>query len=219
MQKLIKGIQQFQQSAFELKKSLFERLSKGQQPSVLLITCSDSRIDPNLITQTDPGDLFVIRNAGNIVPPYGAVTGGEAATIEYAVSVLKVPDIIICGHSHCGAMGGLLAPESLSELPGVKSWLDYAEKTAQRVKEKYSNVEDKADLLNAAVEQNVLVQLQNLKTHPCVDAALKAGKLKVHGWVYRFESGEVFAYHPDQANFELLHTSEPGLNETQLAAL
>ena len=116
MQKLVEGIHQFQKEVFSSKQPLFEGLADGQHPLALFITCSDSRINPNLLTQTEPGELFILRNAGNIVPPYGAVEGGEAATIEYAVSVLGVKDIIICGHSHCGAMGGLLDQPLLEKL-------------------------------------------------------------------------------------------------------
>jgi carbonic anhydrase len=120
MQKLVDGIHQFQQNIFSTRQSLFQRLADGQQPLALFITCSDSRIDPGLLMQTDPGELFIMRNAGNIVPAYGTVHGGEAATIEYAVSVLNVKDIIVCGHSHCGAMAGLLNPEAVAELPAVR---------------------------------------------------------------------------------------------------
>ena len=108
MQKLIRGIHQFQRGAFRPLKGLFEQLAKGQRPETLFITCSDSRIDPSLLTQSQPGDLFILRNAGNIVPPVGPGGGGGAATIEFAVAALGVKDIIICGHSHCGAMRGLL---------------------------------------------------------------------------------------------------------------
>ena len=110
MQKLIHGLHHFQTALFGSQRELFERLAEGQSPEVLFITCSDSRINPNLLTQTEPGELFILRNAGNIVPPYGAVQGGEAATIEFAVAGLGVKDIIVCGHSHCGAMKGLLEP-------------------------------------------------------------------------------------------------------------
>src|SRR5947209_7832704 len=117
MQKLIQGIHRFQQESFRPLQSLFEQLSKGQNPETLFITCSDSRIDPNLLTRSKPGDLFILRNAGNIVPPQGAACGGEAATIEFALAALAVKDIIICGHSLCGAMEGLLQPEKLASLP------------------------------------------------------------------------------------------------------
>lgn len=201
MQKLVQGIHQFQQSAFADQKRLFERLSKGQQPLALFITCSDSRINPNLITQTDPGELFIMRNAGNIVPPYGAVRGGEAATIEYAVSILKVKDVIICGHSLCGAMSAILNPSSTDELPAVRDFLCHAEATARIIKENYSHLTDGQARLTATVEENVLVQLENLRTHPSVAAAMMRGDLKIHGWVYKFETGHVFAYEPEHGQF------------------
>src|SRR3989338_7292856 len=126
MEKLIRGIHTFQHDYFTSQQELFERLAKGQAPETLFITCSDSRINPNLLTQTQPGELFIIRNAGNIVPAHGSGVSGEGATIEYAVAALGVKDIIICGHSHCGAMAGLLAPESLADLPQMRNWLQHA---------------------------------------------------------------------------------------------
>jgi len=201
MQKLVKGIHQFQDGVFGSKQGLFETLAKGQQPLALFITCSDSRIVPALLTQTEPGELFILRNAGNIIPPYGAVDGGEAATIEYAVKVLGVKDIIICGHSHCGAMGGLLAPEQLDKLPAVRSWLNHAESTSRIIEENYKHVTDPAARLKAAVEENVLVQLENLRTHPTVAAALGRNALNLHGWVYKFETGQVFGYHAESSQF------------------
>lgn len=201
MQKLVQGIHHFQQNVFTSQKKFFERLTTGQQPLALFITCSDSRINPNLLTQTSPGELFILRNAGNLVPPYGAVEGGEAATIEYAISVLQVKDIIICGHSHCGAMNGLLHPEQVAELPAVRTWLGHAEATARIIKENYGHLCDAHDRLTATVEENVLVQLENIRTHPSVAAALSRGSIKVHGWVYKFETGQVFAFDPDQGQF------------------
>src|SRR5688500_15887824 len=127
MQKLIEGFHHFQSSVFRSQRELFERLAAGQQPDALFITCSDSRINPNLITQTDPGDLFILRNAGNIVPPHGLPSNGEEATIEFAVVGLGIKDLIVCGHSHCGAMKGLLQPENLSEMPALVRWLSHAE--------------------------------------------------------------------------------------------
>ena len=201
MQKLIEGIHQFQDTIFDSHKSLYERLAKGQQPLALFITCSDSRIDPNLLTQTKPGELFIMRNAGNIVPPYGAVSGGEAATIEYAVSVLGVQDIIICGHSLCGAMDGLLNPDQLEGLSAVKAWLQHAEATNRIMKENYGHITEETARLTATVEENVLVQLENVRTHPSVAAALARGDLKLHGWTYKFETGNVFSYDPQQGQF------------------
>ncbi|MEM9658157.1 MAG: carbonic anhydrase, partial [Planctomycetota bacterium] len=159
MKKLVDGIHEFQENFFRREHRLFETLAKGQTPLALFITCSDSRIDPNLLTQTRPGELFILRVAGNIVPPYGAVCGGEAATIEYAVSVLKVRDIIICGHSHCGAMGGLLHPEAIEKMPAVKAYLGHAESTRRIVEENYAHIDDPGKRLTIAIEKNVLVQL------------------------------------------------------------
>lgn len=200
MQKLVQGIHHFQANLFSSQRELFERLADGQNPEVLFITCSDSRINPNLITQTDPGDLFIIRNAGNIVPPYGAANGGEGATIEFAVVGLGIRDIIVCGHSHCGAMKGLLHPETLTNLPAMAAWLSHAEATRRIVREKYADRSGTA-LLTTAVEENVLVQLENLRTHPAVAAGLARGRLKLHGWVYKIETGEVFAYDPERGQF------------------
>jgi len=169
-------------------------LASGQQPSTLLITCSDSRIVPHLLTQTEPGELFVLRNAGNLVPPYTAEHSGEAATVEYAVQVLKVQDIVVCGHSHCGAITGVLRPEILDGLPAVEKWLEHADMVRQEILEQGAVPEAGDDLLTAAVKANVLVQLGHLRTYPAVAAAKAAGSLALHGCFYRFETGEVTAF-------------------------
>lgn len=201
MQKLVDGIHKFQGEAFSKDQKLFETLAKGQNPLALFITCSDSRIDPNRLTQTKPGELFILRTAGNIVPPYGSVFAGEACTIEYAVTALKIRDIIICGHSHCGAMGGLLNLDALKEMPAVGAYLKHAEATRRIVTENYKHVTDPDQRLTLTVEENVLVQLESLKTHPSVAAAIGRGDVKLHGWVYKFETGEVFSYDPDENAF------------------
>lgn len=200
MQKLIEGLHQFQTNIFSSQRELFERLARGQKPETLFITCSDSRINPNLITQTDPGELFILRNAGNIIPPYGAANGGEGATVEFAVTALGVNDIIVCGHSHCGAMRALLEPDGLADLPQVAAWLSHAEATRRIMKENYGHLEGAARV-TATVEENVLVQIENLRTHPAVAARLSRGELALHGWVYKIETGEVFAYDPDKGQF------------------
>lgn len=205
MQKLVEGIHQFQQHVLSEKRALFANLENGQHPLALFITCSDSRICPNMLTQTEPGELFILRTAGNIVPPYGAVEGGEAATIEYAVSVLKVKDIIVCGHSHCGAMGALLEPESVRELPAVRALLDHAEATRRIIAENYGHLAEGRPRLMATIEENVLVQLEHVRTHPSVAAALSRRQLQLHGWVYKFETGEVFAYHPAEQQFQAIN--------------
>lgn len=211
MRKLITGLHQFQSEIFLSQKELFERLAKGQNPDALFITCSDSRINPNLITQTNPGDLFILRNAGNIIPAHGAANGGEGATIEFAVVALGVKDIIVCGHSLCGAMKGLLNPENLGDLPTVLAWLSHAEATRRTVKENYADLPED-QLLNVATQENVLVQLENLRTHPAVAARLSRGELNVHGWVYKIETGEVFSYQPNEGQFLPL-TEVPQITE------
>ncbi len=218
MQKLVQGIHHFQASIFRPRRELFERLADGQHPEVLFITCSDSRINPNLITQTDPGELFILRNAGNIVPPHGAANGGEGATIEFAVVGLNVTDIIVCGHSHCGAMKGLIDPEAVKDMPAVAAWLSHAEATRRILREKYAD-RSSAALLTTAIEENVLVQLENLRTHPAVASGLSRGKLKLHGWVFKIETGEVFAFDPEQCEFLPLveHAPSPVPSPVRLA--
>ncbi len=200
MDKLVQGVKAFQDKVFGEHQELFEQLAHGQQPETLFITCSDSRIDPNLVTQTKPGELFVVRNAGNIVAPFVGTPSAEAAAIEYAVNALKVQHIIICGHAKCGAMGGLLALDQLDSLPSVKTWLGHAESARCVVNEKFP---DKSgdDLLAATIEQNVLVQLDNLRTHPSVAAALATGRLQLHGWVYDFATGGVTVHDQASGNF------------------
>jgi carbonic anhydrase len=201
VEKLVRGIHQFQTTHFNENQELFARLSKGQEPDTLLITCSDSRIVPDLLTQTQPGDLFVLRNAGNLVPTYGAALGGgEGATIEYAVAALKVSHIVVMGHSHCGAMKGLLNPEDLASLPLVTCWLRHAEATRAVIREAYPDCYG-ADLLNATIKENVMVQLDNLRTYPAVSARIAKGKIALHAWIYQIETGQILAYDPDLHHF------------------
>jgi carbonic anhydrase len=208
MQRLVRGVHKFQQEVVGKQAEFYAELAKGQRPHTLFITCSDSRISPNLLTQTAPGEIFILRNAGNIIPPHSAVIGGEAATIEYAVGLLGVTDIVVCGHSHCGAMTGLLAPGSVADLPAMRTWLGHAEATRRIVKENYANLSGEA-LVNVAIQENVLVQLENLRTIPVVAARLASGRLHLHGWVYKIETGEVFAYDPAEAQFQALARYQP----------
>ncbi|TWU08332.1 carbonic anhydrase [Stieleria varia] len=217
MQKLVDGIHKFQREAFSVDEKLFETLVRGQDPLALFITCADSRIVPSLLTQTNPGELFIQRTAGNIVPAYGTVFGGEASTIEYAVTALKVKDIIICGHSHCGAMAGVLHPEKLDGMPAVQAHLQHADATREIVEKNYQHVTDPAERLMLAVEENVLVQLENLRTHPSVAAAIDQGDLKLHGWVYEFETGKVFAYNPQFSQFVPLDAAPQSIVEMDAA--
>jgi carbonic anhydrase len=194
MSKLFRGIHSFQKNIFPNQRNHFEKLAKGQNPSTLFITCSDSRIVPELLTQSEPGELFVLRNAGNLVPPYGDISGGEAATIEYAVAVLKVEQIVVCGHSHCGAITGLMRPDTLQGLPAVEQWLQHASKVRQEILDKVDERQPDCDMLMAAIKCNALVQLGHLRTYPAVAEAIDRGALSLHAWYYRFETGEVLVY-------------------------
>jgi carbonic anhydrase len=204
MHKLAQGVHKFQREVFGSHKDLFARLADGQAPHTLFITCSDSRINPNLLTQTAPGEIFIIRNAGNIVPSWGAPVGGEAATIEYAIAALGVEHIVICGHSACGAMKAVLDPESTNDLPAVRQWLAHAETTRRILKENYGEETKPDELLSIAIQENVLAQLENLRTHPSVAARVAKGKIALHGWVYKIASGEVFAYDTEEGQFRPL---------------
>lgn len=209
MQKLVKGIHHFQHHVFEDKRDLFERLAAGQRPMALMITCSDSRISPGLVTQTDPGDIFLVRNAGNLVPAWPD-DGGEAATVEFAIEGLGIRDIIICGHSDCGAMKALIGASCEDKMPCMASWLRHADRTREIIASEYSGLEGPARL-SAAIEENVLVQLENLRTHPAVARCLERGELRLHAWVYKFETGEIFSYEPESGQFRTSNgTDLPG---------
>ncbi len=189
MDKIIDGVLKFQKDIFPTHEELFDSLANQQDPDVLFITCSDSRVDPNLVTQSKPGDLFICRNAGNIVPPHSTATGGMTASIEFAVAVLNVRHIVICGHTDCGAMKGALNIEALDNLPHVKEWLSHCRSAHEIVKAQAGDSEE--NQLQKITEENVLQQLLHLKTHPTVAAKLATGDLKLHAWVYEIESGEV----------------------------
>jgi len=194
------GVIRFQNEVYPQKKELFEKLSKGQMPEALFITCSDSRIETAMITQTDPGELFVCRNAGNIVPPHTTHTGGMTASIEFAVCALEVPHIVVCGHTECGAMKGAMDPAGLHSLPHVEEWLGYSKAAVDVVRELAPDASD-AEMMSMLLEQNVILQLQHLKTHPSVAAKLANGKVTLHGWVYDIRTGDVNAFDESQNRF------------------
>ena len=208
MKGMIRGLREFHTNYFCTHQEMFSRLAQGQAPEVLFITCSDSRIDPNLLTQTQPGEVFIVRNVGNIIPPYGTLNCGEGAAIEYAVQALGIKDIIICGHSHCGAMKGLLQLGNLAaEMPLVYDWLKHhAEGTRRLVQDNYKDYEGE-ELLKVTVEENILTQIENLQTYPVIRSKLHSGGLYLHAWVYEIETGEVFAYNASQRQFVRLEES------------
>ncbi|MET3144034.1 UNVERIFIED_ORG: carbonic anhydrase [Arthrobacter sp. UYEF10] len=189
MKDIIEGFLKFQREAFPDRSELFKELATAQNPGALFIACSDSRVVPELLTQREPGDLFVIRNAGNIVPAYGPEPGGVSATVEYAVAVLGVTDIIICGHSDCGAMTAISTGTNLDHLPAVASWLAHADAAkAVNAARTHGSAQER---LEAMVRGNVIAQLTNIRTHPSVALALDQNRLSLHGWVYDIETGSI----------------------------
>lgn len=203
MKKIIAGVLNFQRSVFPEKKELFNSLAAGQSPRALFITCGDSRIVPDLLMQTSPGELFICRNAGNIVPPEADRMGGVAATIEYAVVALNVQNIVICGHTNCGAMKAVLNPESLVDMPTVAPWLRHADAAARVVRENYPDLSDR-ERLEILTKENVITQLEHLKTHPAVAARIARGALNIFGWYYDFTTGEVQNYDYELGDFATL---------------
>jgi carbonic anhydrase len=201
MPRFAAGVVRFQRDVYPERQALFERLSKGQAPEALFITCSDSRIETAMLTQSEPGDLFIVRNAGNIVPPHTSQTGSTTAAIEFAASALNVPHIVICGHTECGAMKGALNPASLDKLPHVREWLGYAKAAVDIVGELGRDLSDH-DRSLMLLEQNVVLQLQHLRTHPAVAVRLARGDLRLHGWVYDIAEGEVHALDEASGKFE-----------------
>ena len=218
MKALIDGLLKFQSEAFPKRAELFKHLASTQNPATLFITCSDSRVVPELLTQQEPGELFVIRNAGNIVPSYGPEPGGVSATVEYAVAVLGVTDIVICGHSGCGAMTAIAQCKCMDHLPAVASWLRHSE-SARVINSARTHTSDTARV-GSMVRENVIAQLANIQTHPSVRLALEQGRLNLHGWVYDIETGSVdaldgtarrfvpLASHPHTYALQRLRTSD-----------
>jgi carbonic anhydrase len=193
MQKLIEGHKRFLAEVFPAKKSHFHLLSDGQMPAWLFITCSDSRVVPDLILGTEPGDLFIARAIGNIVPITHQDVDGVTATIEYSVEVLKVRHIIVCGHSDCGALKAALDPDSLADLPKARRWLDHV-KVAFAYKQPLNPADGESAELASLIRGNVVAQLMNLHAQPPVVNAVAEGRLTVHGWYYDILTGRIEEY-------------------------
>ena len=200
MQRLVDGVHSFQEQYFAGRRALFRRLAeRGQRPETLFITCSDSRVDPNRLCSAEPGEIFIVRNVGNIVPD-PSLPGGTAAAIEYAIEVLRVENVVVCGHTHCGAIQAVLNPESMEALPFVKRWLAQTERVRTIVQERYNHLSGDA-FTTAAVAENVLVQLEHLRAFPFVAAGLERGTLRMSGWIFKIETGAVFAFDPAAGQF------------------
>ena len=205
MQRLLDGVHRFRQEEFGRYRELFRTLSsEGQRPHTLFITCSDSRVLAELITNSQPGELFVVKNVGNIVPP-ASVTGqtnSTAAAIEFAVEVLQVSDIVVCGHSHCGAIETLMGQTPMQDkMPHLSEWLNLVSPVRDLVAERYTHLGGEADRRRAAEEENVLFALENLRTYPIVQARLADGSLHLHGWFFKISTAELFAYDPERCQF------------------
>ncbi len=201
MHRLIDGVLRFQTEIHGRKRELFTQLSETQAPFALFVACSDSRVVPELLTQREPGDLFVIRNAGNIIPSYGPASGGVSASIEYAVAALGVENLVVCGHSDCGAMKAILREEKLDKMPAVQSWIKHSAAAKEIVEATLPHSAGEAARLDALVHENVLCQLRNVQTHPTVAARLATGRLKLYGWVYDIENGGVDAFDEEEGRF------------------
>lgn len=200
--KLLQGVHAFSAHVYPQHREDYERVVReGQSPHTLFITCADSRIEPSRITQSSPGEVFVSRNIGNLIPAYGEMMGGISAVIEYAVAALEVKLVVICGHSDCGAMKGLLDPGQVAKLPTVCSWLRNAE-AALSVTEALHGAVPQSSLLDTLIEQNVILQLNHLKTHPSIAGRLALGSIDISGWVYDIAHGTVRIYNESTARFE-----------------
>jgi carbonic anhydrase len=203
MQQLVRGIHYFQNIGFREREELFGQLQHGQKPEACLITCADSRIDPNLVTHSEPGALFIVRNVGNIVPCYGTSNNGELAAVEYAVLELGIEDLIVCGHTCCGAMQALVNSAEAggsNRTPLVAHWLHHADATLAIIREHYGHLQGQA-LVNAAAEENVLVQLEHLRTLPAIASRISNGRVRLHAWMYKIDSGEMFYYESEIGQF------------------
>lgn len=210
MQKLVDGVMHFQKRVFAPQRELFQVLARGQSPHTLFVACSDSRIDPNLITNSKPGDLFVVRNPGNLVAPHGTPSDAGAA-VEFALANLSVEDIVVCGHTGCGAMHGLLEPRQLAELPTLVRWLAHAERVRDWLDGQPHHT-DAIARLNAAVDKNVLLQLEHLRGYPIVAERIAEGRLRLHAWVYDLETGGVRVHDPERDMYMALTDGVPSVS-------
>jgi carbonic anhydrase len=202
LEKLKAGVRRFRSDVYPQHAEAYTvAANTPQRPSALIIACADSRIDVETITSSVPGELFVTRNIGNLVPAYGEMLGGVSAVLEYAVSALGVKHIVVCGHSDCGAMKGLLNPEALSKMPTVENWLKNAHTALSVATALAERDERPSDLTRRVTEQNVLLQMQHLRTHPSVAGAMAREKLTISGWVYDIASGEVRICEEDGKTF------------------
>ncbi len=211
MKKLIEGIVDFRKKLTEENRALFAKLALGQKPDALFIACSDSRVVPNLFASTNPGDLFVLRNVGNLIPP--ASTRSEAcsaAALEFSLFSLNIADIIVCGHSECGAMNALIQDVDKNKCPHLVSWLSHAKPSLQKVQQGYIN-ESTLSITNQISQVNVLQQMEHIQSYPFVQERLEKGMLRIHGWWFDIAQANVYCYEPPQKKFVLIDEEESKL--------
>ena len=208
MDSLTDGVARFHGNVFPEHSERFAELARtGQSPRTLMISCSDSRVVPELITQSQPGELFVCRNAGNIVPPWQSQSDSISAAVEFAVVGLGVSDVVVCGHSDCGAMKGLMNPGALKDMPSVADWLVHSRPPHLTVQSCCGEL-DESGFLDALIEENVLAQLLHLRSHPSVAAALAKGQIRLHGWVFDIATGQVKVLTDEFAGIRSVATSD-----------
>jgi carbonic anhydrase len=209
MNDVIGRVVDFEKRVFPSRNDLYAKLvADGQSPKALMISCADSRIVPEQIMQAEPGDLFVCRNAGNIVPPFSTQNGGVSSTVEYAVAALGVRDIIVCGHSGCGAMTALMKPEMLHGMPNVAAWLRHSHAAEHVVRTGYLDLSE-AEMVHAATLENVVVQISHLRTHPSVAAGVARGEISLHGWFIDIHTGVVLALDGATGQFVQINSEDP----------
>ncbi len=209
MKKLLEGIKDFRKRILPSCRHKFAELALGQNPDVLFITCSDSRVAPNWFASTDPGDLFVVRNVGNLVPPSDELELSSPADIsalaaaEFSIERLHVSHIIVCGHSECGAMNAIASEHSLASMPHLDAWLDHAKPSLKRLKEGAS-LDPNLSKVNQLSQLNVLQQIEHLKTHPFIQQRLASGKLEIHGWWFDIAQAGIHSFNSKANRFELI---------------
>jgi len=206
VKKLLNGIVDFRKNVRPTVKDTFAELALGQRPDTLFIACSDSRVVPNLFASTEPGDLFVIRNVGNLIPPYTAdhaSHGSEAAAIEFGLSSLPITEVIVCGHSECGAIGALSSGQTPPNTPALGCWLHHGEGSLEQL-QGGAKLGDHLERHNQLSQLNVLQQLEHLKTYPVVQERMARGELRLHGWYFDIREANVYEYEPSERRFHLI---------------
>lgn len=212
MKKLIQGIVEFRKSLSEESRALFAKLALGQKPDALFIGCSDSRVAPNVFASTNPGDLFVVRNLGNLVPPEDSHVQecSVPAALEFSVFNLDVSDIIVCGHSECGAIRAIVDGVDAGTCSHLKSWLKYGDEAVRKVKEKGA-IDPSLTECNQVSQANVLLQMEHIASYPYIRERMEKKKLRVHGWWFDIARADVYSYEPHLNQFVLIDETEAKL--------